>query len=307
MSETLVAVVDETWAGSRVDRYLSEALELCNRSQLKSRSVEVRVNGEHARLSRKLSEGDRVEATLEPLELPSLEPEAIELPILFENEEVIVINKPQGLVVHPGAGNPSGTLANALLHHSLELRSAFPGDSALRPGIVHRLDKETSGVIVAAKNPAALDALARRFRARETEKQYIAILRGELPASRGRVDGFIRRDPTNRKRFVYSPTVGKEAETSYRVLRRLPGGYTLVRFEPKSGRTHQLRVHAVQLHAPILGDPIYSRRDNRFPDASLMLHAFSLRITLPGEDEPRRFRAPLPGRFKEVVRSLTAG
>lgn len=309
MSEPHRSRVGEQWAGTRVDRYLCEAVALCNRSQLKSRGVVVLVNGAPARLSRKLAAGDEVAATLEPLERGAIEPEAIELRILFENDDVIVIDKPQGLVVHPGAGNPSGTLANALIHHSMSLRASFAGEREEleeRPGIVHRLDKETSGVILAAKHPAALDELSRRFKARETEKRYIAILRGELPATEGRVEGFIRRDPRNRKRFVYSAAVGKEAETAYRVLRRLPNGYTLVRFEPKSGRTHQLRVHAVHLRSPILGDPIYSRRDNRFPEATLMLHALSLRIQLPGESKPRLFRAPLPKRFAEIVRALTA-
>lgn len=303
-SEEWEALVPETWAGERLDRFLSEYLELCNRSQLKSRGVKATVNGEEARLSRKLHPGELVRGTLPPVELAHLRPEAIDISILYEDDRVIVINKPQGLVVHPGAGNPGGTLVNALVYHSLELRDSFGANAEDRPGIVHRLDKETSGVIIAAKSPEALADLSREFKQRSTEKRYIALLRGRLPSSEGRVEGFIRRDPQNRKRFIWSPVEGKEALTSYRVLRHLPEGYTLVRFEPKTGRTHQLRVHAAHLHAPILGDPVYSRRDQRFPEATMMLHAFSLKITLPGEREPRLFRAPLPPRFSAIVQSL---
>jgi len=256
------------------------------------------------KLSRKLHPGELVEATLPSLEPSRVDPEKIELPIIYEDSNVIVVNKPQGLVVHPGAGNPGGTLANALVYHSLELRESFEGGPEERPGIVHRLDKETSGVIIAAKHPDALAALSREFKRRTTEKRYVAILRGSLPRSEGIVEGFIRRDPHNRKRFVWSPVEGKEAQTRYRVLRHLPRGYTLVIFEPKSGRTHQLRVHAAHLQSPILGDPVYSRRDQRFPGVTMMLHAFSLKITLPGEEKPRLFRAPLPGRFLEIVQAL---
>lgn len=298
------ATVPEDWGGERLDRFLAEYLHLCNRSQLKSRGVEAKVEGEAAKLSRKLHPGELVEATLPPLEPSQVDPEKIELPILYEDENVIVVNKPQGLVVHPGAGNPGGTLANALVHHSQELKESFDGGVEERPGIVHRLDKETSGVIIAAKHPEALAALSKEFKRRSTEKWYIAILRGSLPRGEGSVEGYIRRDPHNRKRFVWSPVEGKAATTSYRVLRHLGEGYVLVRFEPKTGRTHQLRVHALHLHAPILGDPVYSRKDHRFPEATMMLHAFSLRITLPGEREPRLFRAPLPPRFRTVVRAL---
>jgi 23S rRNA pseudouridine1911/1915/1917 synthase len=298
------ATVPEEWNGERLDRFLSEYLDLCNRSQLKSRGVVARVDGTEARLSRKLHAGELVEAILPPLKPSEIRPERIELPIIYEDHRVVVVNKPQGLVVHPGAGNPGGTLANALAFHSLELRESFREEGKERPGIVHRLDKETSGVIIAAKDPETLAVLSKEFKRRRTEKRYIAILRGRLPRSEGSVEGYIRRDPHNRKRFVWSPVEGKAAETGYRVLRHLPEGYTLVRFEPKSGRTHQLRVHAAHLHAPILGDPVYSRRDQRFPRATMMLHAFSLRITLPGDEEPRLFRAPLPARFREVLTAL---
>ena len=298
------ALVPDAWEGARLDRFLAEYVELANRSQLKSRGVTAAVNGEAARFSRKLAAGDLVEAELPPLELQDISPEEIDLDIIYENRDVIVLNKPQGVVVHPGAGNHRGTLVNALVHYSRELRAAFGEESELRPGIVHRLDKETSGVMIAAKHPVALDQLARRFKSRETDKQYMAILRCRPPETIGRVEGFIRRDPRNRKRFIWSAVEGKAAQTEYRVVRHLPEEYTLIRFAPRTGRTHQLRVHAAHLHAPILGDPVYSRRDQRFPEATMMLHAASLTITLPGENEPRRFQAPLPSRFREIVDAL---
>lgn len=296
--------VPASWEGERLDHFLAQFLELGNRSRLRSRGVRATINGSAARLSRKVRAGDVVEAELPPLQPSPLEPEKIELSILFENRDLLVIDKPQGMVVHPGAGNPRGTLVNALIYHSEELREAFPHGPQERPGVVHRLDKETSGVIIAAKHPDALERLASQFKRRTTEKVYIAILRGHLPRGEGELSGYIRRDPRNRKRFVYSAVEGKAARTKYKVLRRFASGYTLVRFEPTSGRTHQLRVHAAHLQAPILGDPVYSRRDNRFPEATMMLHAFSLKITVPGETEPRRFRAPLPKRFRYVVDAL---
>jgi 23S rRNA pseudouridine1911/1915/1917 synthase len=297
-------VDDPALAGMRLDRFVAERMGLFTRSQTRSRVAELRVNGEPARPSRRLRPGDRVEVDYTDPPAEGLAAEAIPLAILFENDQVAVVDKPQGMVVHPGSGNRSGTLVNALLAHCAGLAEAFGGSDA-RPGIVHRLDKDTSGVIITAKNTTAHEHLARQFRDRRARKRYLAVVRGVPKTLAGRIDGGIARSRSDRKRFAPVAAGGRRAVTDWRVLRRY-AGCTLVLLEPKTGRTHQLRVHLRQLGTPILGDPLYGGKDARFPDATLMLHAWRLRITLPGESRPREFRAPLPERFRLLLRNLRA-
>jgi 23S rRNA pseudouridine1911/1915/1917 synthase len=312
MKRAEARVQDPSHAGVRVDVFLSEVMGLFSRSQVRSRVVEVRVNGATARLSRKLKAGDAVAVDFNDPPPLNAQPEDIPLAILFENQDVIVLDKPQGMVVHPGSGNHRGTLVNALLHHCAGLESRFgPGDP--RPGIVHRLDKETSGVIIAAKNPEAHAYLAAQFKSRGTRKRYLAVLAGCPRPLSGTVETRISRDPRHRILFAVTRTGGKPAVTRYAVLRSYtrPGSaagaapaYCLVSLGPRTGRTHQLRVHMRSLKTPILGDPLYGRKDPLFPAATLMLHAHRLTITLPGETEARTFTAPLPQRFRKVLRSL---
>ncbi len=281
----------------RVDRYLAECLELFPRSQIVHRDVVVRVAGAEVKLSRKLREGERVEVSYSNPEPAAVEAEPIDLDIIYENDDVVVVNKAAGMVVHPAAGNWTGTLAQGLMHHVQELSREF-GDDA-RPGIVHRLDKDTSGVLIAAKHPAALAHLAAQFKKRSTTKVYLAIVKGRPPRSTGSISLPIARDPHHRKRFTVSDT-GKAAQTRYRVLRHF-SGYSLMSLEPHTGRTHQLRVHLAAVGCPIVGDPVYSRPDRRLPEARCALHAFRLTITLPGESTPRRFTARLPDDFRNVL------
>jgi 23S rRNA pseudouridine1911/1915/1917 synthase len=293
----------------RVDRFVAECWKLLTRSQLKARDARILVNGKAAKPSRPVLPGDLVEVSWTEAAAPDLAPESIPLDILFENERVLVVNKAQGMVTHPGAGNWSGTLVNAVLGYLGEGQSSrfapidgrSPG--SFRPGIVHRLDKDTSGVIILAKDPEALEALALQFRERRVRKQYLAIVRGDLQPSEGSIDTLLARDPRNRKLFAVSATGGKRALTLYKVLSR-KAGYCLVSLRPRTGRTHQLRVHMRHLGHPILGDPLYSKPDPRFPAASLMLHAYRLKIILPGESEPRVFRAPPPERFSRFMAAL---
>jgi 23S rRNA pseudouridine1911/1915/1917 synthase len=189
-----------------------------------------------------------------------------------------------------------------VLHHTGRL-SAGSEAPDLRPGIVHRLDKDTSGVIVVAKTAAAHDALASQFHDRKVEKRYIALTKGIPSPMRGQVEGFIRRDPHNRKRFTHHESEGKQACTEYSVLRAF-GDHAVVALFPRTGRTHQLRVHMRHLGCPILGDPVYARRSTGFPEATLMLHALSLNLRLPGDRAPRTFVAKLPHRFAEVIGML---
>jgi 23S rRNA pseudouridine1911/1915/1917 synthase len=191
---------------------------------------------------------------------------------------------------------------NALLAHCAGHGKAFGGEDP-RPGIVHRLDKDTSGVIVVAKNPTAHEALAAQFAARTVKKVYVAVARGALPAASGRIQTLLARDPRNRRRFTCVRAGGKPALTFYKVLRQYEG-YALVALRPRTGRTHQLRVHMRHLKTPILGDPLYGRTDGRFPKAGLMLHARSLEIVLPGETSPRKFTAAIPPGMRETLKRI---
>lgn len=301
--ESTSARVPEEAAGTRVDRYIADELGLFPRSQIAHRDVVVRVEGRERKLSHRLKAGELLEIDYSPPADAAIEAEPVPLDIIFENDDVVVVNKPAGMVVHPAAGNRHGTLAQGLMHHVKALVTAF--DDPARPGIVHRLDKDTSGVIVAAKHPQALAELARQFKQRTTEKRYLAIVKGTLPRSHGTVDAPIGRDPHNRKRFAILEHGGKEAITAYRVLRHYHG-YSFVSLSPKTGRTHQLRVHMASLGCPVVGDPLYARGDRRLPDAGLALHAYRLRITLPGEREPRWFTARLPDRFRRVLRAVSS-
>ncbi|GHV24681.1 pseudouridine synthase [Spirochaetia bacterium] len=300
----------------RLDRYVAEELRLLTRSQLKTRLLSARLNGKPVKLSRPVKPGDLVEllwAEPEPLHLI---PEDIPLTILYEDARVVVIDKAQGMVVHPGAGNRSGTLANALLYRRLSRvgSAAFDepaADRGFRPGIVHRLDKDTSGVIIAAYDDAALAFLADQFKARSVKKTYGAIVLGTPREKEGIISARIVRDSRDRKRFTVSRDVGeyahgKPALTRYRVIRSW-GACSLLLLQPRTGRTHQLRVHLRHLGHPILGDPIYGAPDSlvrQFPKATLMLHARTLSITLPEEETPGYFKAPLPRRFRELIHNL---
>lgn len=291
----------------RLDVYLVDRLKLSSRSQLKERVVEIRLNGRKVKVSHRITPGGELEVLLRPLEEPQFTPEALPLRILYEDSQVIVVDKPSGMVVHPGAGVHRGTLVQGLLYHVKTLKETFP-EEAIRPGIVHRLDKDTSGVLIAAKNPEALEFLAAQFRHKKVEKTYLAIVKGAPLKREGWVVGKIVRDPRNRKRFRMvdgEGARGKPMETWFRVLKRY-GSYAFVLLKPRTGRTHQLRVQMQALGCPILGDPVYSRKGKLSEELSsrLYLHAFHLKITLPGEQWPRMFYSTLPSDFKDALRKL---
>jgi 23S rRNA pseudouridine1911/1915/1917 synthase len=297
----------------RLDCYIAEYLGLLSRSQIKARGLEAKINGKNVKISRTVKGGDFLELSWNEAEPLNLIPENIPLDILYEDRRVVVLNKPQGMVVHPGAGNRRGTLANALYFRRLE--QAHPEfDTTFhvegqRPGIVHRLDKETSGVMIAASDDGALAFLSGQFKARKTKKTYIAIVHGIPKEQKGRIETCIARDPKDRKRFTVA-ALGKYALTYYSVLKTWQldamnnHRYSLVMLRPKTGRTHQLRVHLRYLGHSIIGDPLYGFTDPLFPQASLMLHSRRLAITLPGEQNERVFKAPLPERFTVMIRFL---
>lgn len=298
----------------RFDRYIAENLGLLSRSQLKVRLVSLSINGKVAKPSRLVEHGDKfcLELLDEIDRSSATSPEDIPLNVLYEDAGVIVVDKPQGMVVHPAHGNWSGTLANALIGRmSLGCESE---ETPPRAGIVHRLDKDTSGVIIAGKTALAQEFLANQFRERTTIKTYLAITKrsprinervgASGSGAGGIIDNWLARDPRDRKRYAVSTEgEGKRAISEWRVLAEV-GGYALLSLSLRTGRTHQLRVHCKALGSPILGDPVYGEADSRFPLASLMLHALELRIRLPGELDATVFRAPVPERFIKIGRSL---
>jgi 23S rRNA pseudouridine1911/1915/1917 synthase len=294
-------VTEDLSAGLRLDRYVAEYKRLLSRSQIKTRALEARINGKAVKLSRPVQQGDLIELSWNEAEPLGLIPEDIALDIIYEDQRAAVINKPQGMVTHPGAGNRRGTLANALYFRRLS-RGGAVETIGLRPGIVHRLDKDTSGVIITAYDDEALAFLAGQFKSRTARKTYAAVVSGIPAAKSGRIETLIARDGGNRKHFAVAGR-GKPALTFYKVI-RVWRRHALLLLRPKTGRTHQLRVHLRYIGHPIVGDALYGFADPLFPAASLMLHAKSLAITLPGEHEPRTFSAPLPGRFAVMIRRL---
>ena len=298
--------VDEDIPGGvRLDRYVAEYKGLLSRSQIKARSLAGKINGKEAKLSRPVKTGDLLELSWNEAEPVNLIPEDIALDVLYEDDRVVVIDKAKGMVVHPGAGNRRGTLANALYFRRLTHSNGavMSGETGgLRPGIVHRLDKETSGLIIAAYDDQALAFLAEQFKTRKVRKTYIAIVSGLPTDKTGRIETLIARDRRDRKRFAVSDR-GKAALTFYKVVKTWQT-HSLLLLRPKTGRTHQLRVHLRYLERPIVGDPLYGFADPLFHKASLMLHAKSLAITLPGETAARTFKSPLPGRFTAMIRTL---
>jgi len=285
----------------RLDRYVSEVLRLLSRSQIKARNLKARINGKDVKLSRPVKNGDNLELFWDDTPPENVIPQDIPLEIVYEDERCVVINKAQGMVVHPGAGNRQGTMANAIAFR--KLNSGRDGlTTGTRPGIVHRLDKETSGIIIAAYDEEAHAFLAHQFKTRKVRKTYIAIVCGTPKERTGRIETCIARDQKDRKRFsVYS--AGKNAITFFKVIKSWQN-FSLVLLSPRTGRTHQLRVHMRYLGYPILGDSVYGYEDKHFPAASLMLHSKRLEITLPGETQARIFSSPMPERFTAVMEKL---
>lgn len=298
----------------RLDKFIASLPNGMNRSKLKSGVTEILVNGKNAKLSQKVKSGDRIDVQWEENVPDNIEAENIPLEIIYEDENVTVVNKKQGMVTHPACGNWNGTLVNALLFHwgrepILQLKEGSNAEilERRRPGIVHRLDKETSGIIITAKNRDAEEFLQKQFKEKSLQKEYVLICAGRPPQKSGDIKTQIIRDPKNRRRFkaVENTEEGKFARTLYHCV-ACYGNYSLMRVRIKTGRTHQIRVHMKFLGCPILGDSIYGKPDSNFPDATLMLHSAQLKIRLPdaAENEFTTFRTKTPQRFIEIQRKL---
>ncbi|MGE5256062.1 MAG: RluA family pseudouridine synthase [Hyphomicrobiales bacterium] len=312
--DEFVFPADATASGIRLDVFLAARLPNRSRafaSQLIS-TQPVKVNGRPGKPGYRLKPGDVVSGCIPPPRPSGFLPEPIPLQILYEDEHMVVINKQPGLVVHPAPGHYSGTLVNGLLYHCPDLGAI--GDQ-LRPGIVHRLDKDTSGTLVAAKNAAALEHLAGQFKHRSVSKDYLALVHGDMPAESGTIRLPIGRHPVDRKRMSTHSRKSREAETGWCVARRL-GGFTLLEMHLKTGRTHQIRVHCAAIQRPIVGDPVYGRRkaagDSGRVHALItrvrrqMLHAWRLEIVHPFTRERMRFESPLPEDMEELIVQLEA-
>jgi 23S rRNA pseudouridine1911/1915/1917 synthase len=281
--------------GGRLDIFLAGRLAGMSRARIQAgiRSGSATLNGKVVRPSEVVRVGDRV-AWVAPMEEPvaRAEPEDLPVEILFEDADMAVVNKPAGMVVHPAPGNTHGTLVSALLHHFGPLDTGDPA----RPGIVHRLDKETSGLILIAKTSWAHSELSARFASREVEKTYLAVVSGRPRHTRGSIDARIGRHPVHRKKMAVRDN-GRPAVTDYRVLSS-SGGQSLVACEPKTGRTHQIRVHLKHLGHPVLGDPLYGHRRNF---TRHLLHAWKLACIHPTNGRHLTFVAPIPEDFSSAM------
>ncbi len=296
----------------RLDKFIASLPNGMNRSKLKSGVTEILINGKKSKLSSKVNANDVIDIEWEDNIPDNIEPEDIPLDIIYEDDNVTVVNKKQGMVTHPACGNWNGTLVNALLFHwgRESIKQIKDGNEQKilefrRPGIVHRLDKETSGIIITAKNRDTEEFLGEQFRNKKLRKEYILIVKGRPPEKAGDIRTQIIRDPKDRKRFkaVTDTNEGKYARTIYHCISSY-GNYTLVRVRLKTGRTHQIRVHMKFLGCPIVGDSIYNKVDPIFPDATLMLHSKLLQIQLPGQENPKTFITKTPERFIELEKKL---
>jgi len=301
--EILTLQLNKEDAGSRIDAWLASHLEDMTRSAAQ-RLVEegsVTVNGKTVAKNYKLSGSETIEVKLPDPEPVDVVPQNIPLDIVFEDSDVIVVNKPKGLVVHPAPGHPDGTLVNALLYHCGDSLSGIGGE--LRPGIVHRIDRDTSGLIIAAKNDAAHLALAAQLQDHSLARTYLAVAVGGFREDEGTVDAPIGRHPVDRKKMTIDRKSGREAVTHWSVLERY-SGYTLLECRLETGRTHQIRVHMASIGHPLLGDVVYGAKKPYPGLAGQCLHARKLKFVHPATKEPVEVECPLPDWFGNVLEKL---
>lgn len=299
MPEWIAAPED---AGARLDAFLAGKMEKTRSSVQKLIEEEnVRLNGAPAAKNARLREGDRVEATEPPPEVLDVKPQNIPLDIVYEDQDLLVVNKPKGMVVHPAAGNPDGTLVNALLFHCGDSLSGING--VIRPGIVHRIDKDTSGLLIVAKNDRAHQSLAEQIAVHSFTRIYNAVVYGIVKEEEGTVSAPIGRHPTDRKRMAVLFSGGREAVTHYRVLERFPG-FTLVECRLETGRTHQIRVHMAHIGHPVAGDPVYGPKKCITELQGQCLHARVIGFIHPATGEYLEFDSGLPPYFERFLEKL---
>lgn len=295
--ETFEFVAAKEDKGERLDRFLQKNLPGVSRSHVKTIIEEggATVNGKVEKAGASLKENDKVVFNLPSPKNLSLEPENIPIDIVYEDDDIAVINKPQGMVVHPACGSENGTLVNALLYN---LSSLSTINGVVRPGIVHRLDKDTSGLLVVAKNDEAHKNLQSQIQKKDAKRYYVALLDGNVKEDAGTINEPVGRSHSDRKKMAVVKD-GRNAETHFRVLRRF-SRYTFCEFELKTGRTHQIRVHAKYMHHPVVGDAVYGG-SNEFKLNGQLLHAYKLVLTHPKTKKVITFTAPIPDYFQAVL------
>jgi 23S rRNA pseudouridine1911/1915/1917 synthase len=297
--------VEAPAAGARLDRWLVGAVPALSRARIQAliEGGHVRVDGLRRKPSHRVATGERVEIELPPPPPEELEPERIALTVVHEDDDVLVLDKPAGMVVHPGAGHARGTLAAALLAHAPTIAGV---GGPRRPGVVHRLDKDTSGLLAVAKTQASYTSLTEQLQARTVRRVYLAVAHGRLAADQGVIDKPIGRDPRDRTRMAVQPAGrGRRAVTHFRVLERF-AEFTYLEVRLETGRTHQIRVHLASLGHPLAGDTVYGRRRRSppVPLGGLALHATALAFTHPATGQPMQFNAPLPARMERLLSHL---
>jgi 23S rRNA pseudouridine1911/1915/1917 synthase len=306
--------VEKADHGKRLDRFLGEHLPAQSRSQIQRYIREgcILLNASQAKGGAKVREGDRTSGQIPTPRASEILPEELTITFIYEDEDIVVVAKPPGMVVHPAGRVTSGTLVNALLFHVRDLQGV---GGVVRPGIVHRLDKGTSGVMVVAKNDQAHEALVRQFKGREVKKIYVALVYGRMKGEKGVISSPMGRHPTDRKRFSLRTRQPKEALTQWLVKERF-AGITFVQVSPKTGRTHQIRVHMSSIGHPLVGDPLYTKKRwlAQIEDPHLRarikalgrqaLHASRIGFRHPATGEPMEFTAPMPDDIEEILEAL---
>ena len=297
--------ITEQNINQRLDMYIA-SLDLDLSRSMAQKMIEnnqVLVNEKPVKTSYKTKLDDNIKIKIAEPKMAEIKAQEIPLDIIYEDNDIVVVNKPKGMVVHPGNGNPDGTLVNAVLNHCKGSLSGIGGE--IRPGIVHRLDKDTSGLIIIAKNDKAHINLSKQIQDRKVKKIYTALVRGVIPEDTATIDMPIGRSKTDRKKMAVRKD-GKEAITHIKVLKRYRN-YTLVKVKIDTGRTHQIRVHMAEIGYPVVGDEVYSNGKNEFNVHGQMLHSTSLDFTHPVTGEEMHFEAPLPEYFKDIIDELDCG
>ena len=295
-------IVDESNINKRIDQFISENMDSLSREAVKRLISEnnILVNNKETKASYKTKIDDRITINEPEIKESHIEAQNIEVPVIYEDKDIIVVNKPKGMVVHPGNGNPDGTLVNAILNMCKGSLSGIGGE--IRPGIVHRIDKDTSGILIVAKNDNAHINLSEQIKNHEVKKVYIALVKGIIPEDEATITIPIARSKTDRKKMAVDKN-GKEAITHFKVLKRYEK-YTLVELRIETGRTHQIRVHMSYIGHPVVGDIVYSNGKNEFNVVGQMLHAKSLKFKHPTTNEIMELEAEIPEYFKEVLSKL---
>ena len=295
--------VAEEFEGMRIDRYLAELCPVLSRSYVQKllKSCDGEADGVKVKPSYRVSAGEVVELEVQAPSEPEILAQDMDLDIVYEDEDVILINKPKGMVVHPAAGHYEGTLVNGLMAHCKDQLSGING--MLRPGIVHRIDKDTTGILIVCKNDMAHRSIAAQLKEHSITRRYQAIVCGVIREEEGTVDAPIGRHPTDRKKMCVNEKNGRHAVTHYRVLRRF-AGYTYIECRLETGRTHQIRVHMASLHHPILGDAVYGPARCPFHLEGQTLHAGVLGFVHPRTGQYMEFTAPLPEYFEQLLDRL---